>query len=213
MDGLQHLLASPTGLALGRVKDNNDPQSRGRVQVTLVGNDMDVWAPCVVGSAGNGYGVALLPKIGEIVLVAFLTPDQPFVLGAVWSGQNSLLGEASPVEQRYAIRTEAGSTLVFDDNAPSITVTTPHNNSITLTDSGDTCTVQVGSTTIQATTTSVTITTSASISLQTSALSVSASSVTVNAAVSQFTGVVQCDTLIANTVVGSSYTPGAGNVW
>jgi hypothetical protein len=25
--------------------------------------------------------------------------------------------------------------------------------------------------------------------------------------------VVQCDTLIATTVVGTSYTPGAGNIW
>jgi hypothetical protein len=25
--------------------------------------------------------------------------------------------------------------------------------------------------------------------------------------------VVKCDTMIANSVVGSSYTPGAGNVW
>jgi hypothetical protein len=27
------------------------------------------------------------------------------------------------------------------------------------------------------------------------------------------TGVVQCDTLIANSVVAASYTPGAGNIW
>ncbi len=216
MDGLQHLFAPPTGLALGQVKDNNDPQSRGRVQVTLLGNDMDVWAPCVVPSAGGAsktYGVALLPKKGEIVLVAFLSPDQPFVLGAVWSGQNGMPNEASPVEQRYAIKTEAGTTLVFDDSAPSLTITTPHNNSITITDSDDSCTVQVGGTTIQATTSSVTITTGSSITLQTSSLSVSAASVNVSAAMSQFSGVVQCDTLIANTVVGTSYTPGAGNIW
>jgi hypothetical protein len=30
---------------------------------------------------------------------------------------------------------------------------------------------------------------------------------------SKFSGVVQCDTLIASSVVGSSYTPGAGNIW
>jgi uncharacterized protein involved in type VI secretion and phage assembly len=217
MDGLQHLFAPPSGLALGLVKDNNDPQSRGMVQVTLFGNAMDVWAPCVVPSAGTAsgknYGVALLPKQGEVVLVAFLTPDQPFVLGAVWSGRSSLPAEASPVEQRYAITTESGTTLVFDDSAPSVTVTTPNNNSIALTDSGNTCTVTVGGTTIQATTSGVTITTSSSIELQTSSLTVSASSVTVNAATSTFSGVVQCDTMIASTVVGTSYTPGAGNIW
>jgi uncharacterized protein involved in type VI secretion and phage assembly len=213
MEGLPHLFAPPTGLALGTVVNTQDPQSRGRVQVTLLGNQMNVWAPCVAPSAGGGYGVALLPKVAEVVLVAFLTHDQPFVLGSVWSGRNNLPAEASPVAQRYTIKTQAGSTLVFDDNAPSIAVTTPHKNSIELTDAGDTCTVTVGSTTIQVTTTGVTITTTSSIQLQTSSMTVNASSVNVNAAMSQFSGVVQCDTLIANTVVGTSYTPGAGNIW
>lgn len=36
---------------------------------------------------------------------------------------------------------------------------------------------------------------------------------TVNAGMSRFSGTVQCDTIIANSVVGSSYTPGAGNIW
>lgn len=35
----------------------------------------------------------------------------------------------------------------------------------------------------------------------------------VSAAQAKFSGIVQCDTIIAKTVVGSSYTPGAGNVW
>jgi uncharacterized protein involved in type VI secretion and phage assembly len=218
MDALQHLFASPTGFALGLVKDNADPQMRGRIQLTLLGNDMDVWAPCVVPSAGGAsgttYGVALLPKKGEIVLVAFLTPDQPFVLGAVWNGQQAFPTEATPVDDCYAIKTRNGTTFVMDGSSGSaVTIATKDNNSITLTDSGDTCTVQVGGTTVQATTSGVTVTTSASIQLQTATLTVSASSVTVNAASAQFSGVVQCDTMIANTVVGTSYTPGAGNVW
>src|SRR5262249_36490896 len=199
--------------ALGQVKDNSDPQSRGRVQVTLLGSNVDVWAPCIVPSAGNNYGVALLPKKSEFVLVAFLTPDQPFVLGAGWSGQNTMPNDASPVEQRYAIRTNAGTTLVFDDSAPSLKISTPNSNSIELTDSGSKCTVTVGGTTIEATTSGVTITTSSSIDMKTSTLTVDASSVTVNAGMSKFSGVVQCDTMIANSVVGTSYTPGAGNIW
>jgi len=35
----------------------------------------------------------------------------------------------------------------------------------------------------------------------------------VTAGMSKFSGVVQCDTLIATTVVGTTYTPGAGNIW
>jgi hypothetical protein len=36
--------------------------------------------------------------------------------------------------------------------------------------------------------------------------------VTVDAGMSQFSGVVQCDTLIATSVVAQSYTPGIGNI-
>ncbi len=36
--------------------------------------------------------------------------------------------------------------------------------------------------------------------------------VTVEAAMAQFAGVVRCQTLIADYVVASSYTPGAGNI-
>jgi hypothetical protein len=35
----------------------------------------------------------------------------------------------------------------------------------------------------------------------------------VHAAIATFDGVVRANTLIADTVVGSSYTPGAGNIW
>jgi hypothetical protein len=42
---------------------------------------------------------------------------------------------------------------------------------------------------------------------------VSAAMVTVDAAMSKFSGVIQCDTLISSTVVSATYTPGAGNIW
>ena len=41
---------------------------------------------------------------------------------------------------------------------------------------------------------------------------IDAGQVEVNAGMARFSGVVQCDTLIANSVVASSYTPGVGNV-
>jgi len=35
----------------------------------------------------------------------------------------------------------------------------------------------------------------------------------VDAGMSKFSGVVQADTVITNTIVASTYTPGAGNIW
>ena len=46
-----------------------------------------------------------------------------------------------------------------------------------------------------------------------SEVQVSAGMLKVDAGMSEFTGTVKCDTIIANSVVGSSYAPGAGNVW
>ena len=42
---------------------------------------------------------------------------------------------------------------------------------------------------------------------------IDAGEVDVNAVVAKFAGVVQCDTLVANSVVAASYAPGAGNIW
>ena len=50
-------------------------------------------------------------------------------------------------------------------------------------------------------------------SVQASTVEVNSGQVTVNAGMSSFSGVVKCDTLIATTVVASTYTPGAGNIW
>ena len=46
-----------------------------------------------------------------------------------------------------------------------------------------------------------------------STVEVNAVMVTVNAGMSKFSGVVQCDTLISNSVVSATYSPGAGNIW
>ena len=49
------------------------------------------------------------------------------------------------------------------------------------------------------------------LSAQGGVLNIQAASITGNAALTDFSGVVRADTVIADTVVGSSYTPGAGN--
>ena len=71
----------------------------------------------------------------------------------------------------------------------------------------------VGGSTISMSTSGISIETSMECSISASTVSVSAGSVTVDAGMSKFSGVVQCDTLVSNSVVSASYTPGAGNVW
>ena len=51
------------------------------------------------------------------------------------------------------------------------------------------------------------------VTLQGSLIKFLAPLINAQAATSKFTGVVQADTMITNSVVSSSYTPGAGNIW
>lgn len=210
-----HLLTRGAGLALATVKDTVDPERRGRLRVKLTGFDVEVWAPCVVPSAGQGYGVAMLPKENEIVLVAFLTPEQPVILGALWSGRQSEPDHATPTEQRYSITMPSGMKAVFDDGTgPNVTITSPAGNSIALTDAGGgKIEAKVAGSSVTITPTEVDVTATATVQVNAASVKVSAPSVNVDAAMSKFSGVVQCDTLIASSVVGASYSPGAGNLW
>ena len=59
----------------------------------------------------------------------------------------------------------------------------------------------------------VTVTASAKVTVNASTVAISAGMVTVDAGMSKFSGVVQADTVISNSVISASYTPGAGNIW
>jgi phage baseplate assembly protein gpV len=92
------------------------------------------------------------------------------------------------------VRTPGGLEIHLDDAAGRVTI------------SGQGSTIRIDST-------GVTIDAAAQVQVNASQVKVSAGMVEVDAGMSKFSGVVQCDTLIANSVVAASYTPGAGNVW
>ena len=60
---------------------------------------------------------------------------------------------------------------------------------------------------------SVTISTGGRVDIQAGVIGLSASLVTMDSGVVNCSGVVKCESVIANAVVASSYTPGAGNIW
>jgi len=53
----------------------------------------------------------------------------------------------------------------------------------------------------------------AGVSIKSSAITLTAGKITLDAGMTQASGVVKCQTLMADAVVAASYTPGAGNVW
>ena len=59
----------------------------------------------------------------------------------------------------------------------------------------------------------VTISSASTVTVQGNIVKISASTIKADAGISKFSGVVQADTLITNSVASKSYTPGAGNIW
>ncbi|MEY2686526.1 MAG: hypothetical protein RL375_724 [Pseudomonadota bacterium] len=211
---LPHSLGGLQDLHLATVLDNNDPQARGRIQLRLAATGLEAWAAVVVASAGSGYGVSLLPRIGEVVVVGFVGVDMPLVLGALWSGSTTQPADAERENDCYLLQTPAGLKVLLDDQNPCIKLETPAGYHLTIDDQGaGTVTIEKGGDKIEMASAGITITTSAKVKVNASTVEVSAGMLKVDAGMSKFSGVVKCDTLISNAVVSSSYTPGAGNIW
>lgn len=210
-----HGLGPLQELHLATVVENNDPDGRGRVRVRLHSIGVELWAAVLTPSAGSGYGVSCLPRRDEQVVVGFLRPELPVVVGALWSGASSAPPDASPVEERYLLQTPGGIKLLLDDGGGGrVRIEMPSGHHLTIDDGGaGTVTVEKGGEKVEMTASGVSITTSGQVEVQASQVSVSAALVNVDAGMSRFSGVVQCDTLISNSVVSASYSPGAGNIW
>jgi uncharacterized protein involved in type VI secretion and phage assembly len=209
---------------LGEVTSVEDPESLGRVQVKLLALDAvndssnHVWARVAVPFAGHNRGAFMLPDVGDEVLIHFLNGDSrfPIVVGGLWNGSATppeTLGGSSV--DRWTIVGKAGTRIaIIEESSPTISLTTPGGVSAVMTDeSGGKVKIQAAGTTITIDTQGVSIDTPGKVKIQATQVEVTAGMVKVDAAMSQFSGVVKCDTLIATTVVGTTYTPGAGNIW
>jgi hypothetical protein len=105
-------------------------------------------------------------------------------------------------------------TLRLDDKASTLVIETAGGQRITLQDGQGTVRVEdQNGNTITLAAAGITVNASAKVTVNASAIDVNASVVTVNSSMSKFSGTVQCETIIANSVVGASYTPGPGNIW
>ena len=177
----------------GTVLQPRDPNGLGRLQVRLQAFDEEVWARRATLAAGSRRGTWFVPDAGDEVLVAFEGGDarRPYVVGALWNGRQRP-PENDP--ERTLIRTKHGVTIVLDNGNGSVEVEDANGNAVQLEPSG------------------VTVTASGRVKVAASTVEIDAAQIEINASMAKFAGVVQCDTLITNSVVASSYTPGVGNV-
>lgn len=208
------------------VVDVVDPDAQGRVKLRFpwlpVDDAAEPWARLSTLMAGADRGTWFIPEVDDEVLVAFLAgdPRHPIVVGALWNGQDAppeTMDGAGDNNIR-SITSRSGHVLTFDDSsgAEKVVVESQGGHIIELDDGtsqvklthsgGQTITMDAAGNIAISATAQVTVDAPAG-------MTVTAAMVTVDAALSKFSGVVQCDTLITNTVVSATYTPGAGNVW
>jgi uncharacterized protein involved in type VI secretion and phage assembly len=212
------------GAHLAEVVSVRDPDRLARVQVRLLGwdgvgeQDAPVWARVASAFAGAGRGAFLIPDVGDEVLVVFAGGDPrfPIVVGGLWNGgaapPESLSGDRV---DRWALVSRKGSRIaIVEQSQPTITIETPGGVTATFTDQGGgKIELVAAGTTITVDSKGVSVQTGGKVSVQASQVEVSAGMVKVDAAMSTFSGMVKCDVLQATTVISSTYTPGAGNVW
>jgi phage baseplate assembly protein V len=167
----------------GFVVEGRDPEGHGRVQVSLPDFDEQVWAPRATLDAGEQRGTWFVPDSGDEVLVAFEHGDarRPVVIGSLWSSDQHP-PESDP--KRTLVRTHA-ATAVFDGSG-AIEVSDIHGNAVTLSAGG------------------VTIKSASKVKVSASMIEIEAGTIRIDAAVSEFSGLVQCDGLTTNSVVTSS---------
>ncbi len=205
------------GIYPALVVDIVDPMALGRIKVKFptFGRDaagVTAWATMVTPYADRDQGLEILPEVDSQVIVAFEAgdPARPYILGACWNGQASLPESANAANNLRTLKTRSGSLLQFDDTqgASKVTLSMASGHSVVLDDAAQSVTVRHANGCV------IEINVAGQVSITAnSTVEVTASAVNLHAPAVMCDGLVQCQTLITNSVVSASYTPGAGNIW
>ncbi|HUA45442.1 MAG TPA: phage baseplate assembly protein V [Solirubrobacteraceae bacterium] len=237
MSGLAEMLtradlghAPPTarwpGVYPALVTDLVDPDGQGRVQVSLpwspdeAGGTYQTWARLCTLMGGPNRGSWFIPEHGDEVLVAFEAgdPRRPYVLGGLWNGSDAPPQTMDSAGNNYkkVLKTRNGVTVTLDDTDGSeqLMLQTPGGQQLTLQDGPGSVTLQdANGNQVTLDPSGITVNAAAPLTVNAASATIAAATLTVNAGISTFSGVVQADTVLTNSVISASYTPGAGNIW
>jgi uncharacterized protein involved in type VI secretion and phage assembly len=154
------------------------------------------------------------------VLVVFEggDPRRPYVIGGLWNGNDKPpeTMDSSGNNYKKVLRSRNGVKITLDDNdgKESLVLETPGGQKATFKDGpGSVEIADSNGNSIKLESSGVTITAGSKLTINASNIAMSAGMVTVDSGMSRFSGVAQADTVISNSVVSASYTPGAGNIW
>lgn len=208
------------------VTDIKDPDGIGRVKVALPwspdpkGARYEAWARVATMMAGSSRGSWFIPDVDDEVLIAFEAgnPARPYVIGGLWNGSDSPpeTMDGAGQNNKKVLKSRNGVTVTLDDQSgqEKLILETPGGQTITLQDGPGSIAIEdANGNSIKLETSGITVTASAKVTVNAPKVDISAGMVSVDAGMSKFSGVVKADTVITNSVVSSSYTPGAGNIW
>ncbi|WP_295433077.1 phage baseplate assembly protein V [uncultured Thiodictyon sp.] len=194
-----------------------DQDGLGRIEVSFPwlgadGATVRAWATLLSPYADQDQGFQVLPERDTQVVVGFEAGSlrRPYIVGAAWNGKESLPVSPEKANNKRIIKTRSGSILEFDDTggAVKVTLSTKSGHQLILKDSPQEVSLehQNGC--------KITMNAAGQVKINaTSTVDITASVVNVHAPMALFDGTIKCTTLITTSVVSSSYTPGAGNIW
>ncbi len=122
------------GILLGVVRDNRDPEARGRVKALIpaLGDLVESgWAPVVTPNTG----ITFLPDLGDTVLLIFDHGDinRPYVIGAVQNGiKPPPYPNADGTNGQRVLMSRTGHTIRLDDTKGTIEIMDATGNMIIL---------------------------------------------------------------------------------
>ena len=215
------------GVYPARVVDVVDPEGQGRVRVELPwspdpdDDSYEAWARLATLMAGGDRGSWFVPDEDDEVLITFEAgnPRRPYVVGALWNGQDAPPEQmdGSGRNNKKVLRSRNGVQVTLDDTdgRETLKLETPGGQTVTLKDGPGVIEARDSNgNSVKMESSGVTVNSSSKVTINAGASAeVNAGTVTVNAGMSTFSGVVQASTVITNSVVSASYTPGAGNIW
>lgn len=134
------LLPGVAGLQIGVVKKlDADPEGQYKIQVAisvLQAETEGVWARLASFYGSSGVGAFFIPEIGDEVVIGYFNndPSHPVVLGSLYSSQRKMPYELTAENYTKALWTKGLLKVIFDDEKKVVTIVTPANNTIVLSD-------------------------------------------------------------------------------
>ena len=139
-----------SGVVVGVVTNNKDPDKLGRVKVRfpwLSADNESYWARIATLMAGNDRGSVFFPEVGDEVLVACEHGDIrfPYVLGALWNGADlPPYDNADGANNLRLLKSRSGHVIRLDDTSGSEKIEiidSSGNNSIVINTADNTITI------------------------------------------------------------------------